>query len=276
MGRTLAMSQVTDKPSFREGLPLTLNVDYVPFFQSHAPEESLHHALKVLKRYLARYPKQHAAMCFELIQGEGGFYSGESEFFIALMEVLKEHEVAIICDEVQTFGRTSNLFAYQYFNLAEYIDIATIGKLSQVCATLFRKEFKPKPGLLSQTFTSSTAAIKASKIIIHDLLHGGYLGANGKIVRMHAHFVRKFHALEAKYPGLIRGPYGIGAMVAFTPFDGSHDRVAQFAQDLFQAGVISFIAGSHPTRIRFLIPMGAITLTDIDNVIQIVERVLIK
>ena len=31
-GRTLALSQLTDKPGFREGLPPTITVDYVPFF----------------------------------------------------------------------------------------------------------------------------------------------------------------------------------------------------------------------------------------------------
>ncbi len=32
MGRTLALAQITDKPSFREGLPTNLAVDYIPFY----------------------------------------------------------------------------------------------------------------------------------------------------------------------------------------------------------------------------------------------------
>jgi acetylornithine/succinyldiaminopimelate/putrescine aminotransferase len=79
-GRTLATTQITDKPSFREGLPQTLTVDYVPFFDPKQPAESTERTLEALKKHLQRYPKQHAVMCFELIQGEGGFHSATKEF----------------------------------------------------------------------------------------------------------------------------------------------------------------------------------------------------
>lgn len=276
MGRTTTMTQITDKPSFREGIPLNLFVDYVPFYHDDHPEESIKRSVAILKTYLARYPKQHAAMCFELVQGEGGFHPGSHEFFKALMQILREHEVPIIVDEVQTFGRTSKLFAYQHFQLEEYVDIVTIGKLSQICATLFRKEFKPKPGLLSQTFTSSTSAIQASHVILNGLLEGNYFGPKGKIMHIHESFLKKFQDIEKRHPHLISGPYGIGAMIAFTPCDGDLARVTQFIHRLFHAGVISFTAGSHPARVRFLVPAGVITSTDIDNVMQIVEKVLLE
>ena len=32
MGRSLALSQITDSPQYRQGLPAVLAVDYVPFF----------------------------------------------------------------------------------------------------------------------------------------------------------------------------------------------------------------------------------------------------
>lgn len=274
MGRTLALSQITDKPSFREGLPLNLAIDYVPFYQVEHPEASTQLAVQALKKHLNRYPKQHAAMCFELVQGEGGFNIGSQSFFEAIMRVLKEHDIAIIVDEIQTFGRTPCLFAYQYFDLHQYVDIVTIGKLSQVCATLFKSEFKPKPGLLSQTFTSSTMALHASKYIVNALLHGNYLGPTGKIVKIHQAFLHHFHRLEKDHPHLIKGPYGIGAMIAFTPYDGNLQQVTRFIQRLFEAGVISFIAGSSPARVRFLIPVGALTEKDVDHVMQIVEQVL--
>jgi acetylornithine/N-succinyldiaminopimelate aminotransferase len=271
-GRTTTLSQVTDKPNFREGLPMTLHVDYVPFYDPSRPQESTLQALETIKKHLWRYPKQHAAMIFELIQGEGGFNAGTTEFFSSIMTLLKDHGIVIIVDEIQTFGRTPSLFAYQHFKLESYVDIVTIGKLSQVCATLFKKNLKPGAGLLSQTFTSSTAAFKASKVIIESLLRDNYLGPNGKIVKIHDYFVNHFQTLEKRYP--IKGPYGLGAMIAFTPFNGETQRVTQFAQDLFQAGVISFIAGANPSRIRFLIPIGAITHHDIDKVFHIMEGVL--
>lgn len=276
MGRTLALSQISDKPLFREGLPSNLFIDYIPFYHPDHPEESTYRAVQSLKKHLARHPKEHALMCFELVQGEGGVYPGTTEFFLALMHVLKEHDIAVFVDEIQTFGRTSHLFAYQHFKLQDYVDIVSIGKLSHVCATLFRKEFKPKPGLLSQTFTSSTGALQATKVIIQHLLDGRYFGDHGKINEIHHAFATRFLEMENKYPHLIRGPYGIGTMLVFTPFNGEQSRVIRFIQDLFKAGVISFIAGTDPARVRFLVPAGALSAHDINKVMDIVEEVLTK
>lgn len=276
LGRTLAASQVTDKPSFREGLPLNYHIDYVPYYNPAKPEESTEEALKILKNHIARYPKQHAVMCFELVQGEGGFYAGTKEFFKVLMQVLKDHDIAILDDEIQTFGRTSELFAYQHFELEEYVDLVSIGKLSQVCATLYKKEFTPRAGLLSQTFIGSTAAIKAGITIINHLIKGNYFGHAGKIMQMHEYIVKKLKEVHERNPGLLQGPFGLGSMIAFTPYDGDAKHAAEFIQNLFEAGVIGFIAGSNPTRVRFLIPMGAITTQDIDQAIKICEDTLIK
>lgn len=274
MGRTLALAQITDKPNFREGLPLHLPVDYVPFYQADRPEESTKLSVKTLKQHLNRYPKRHAAMCFELIQGEGGFNVGTRDYFISLMDVLKEHQVAIFVDEIQTFGRTTELFAYQYFGLEDYVDLVSIGKLSQVCATLFKSHYKPKPGLLSQTFTSSSIALKASCWILQHLLSDQFFGPDGALAKLHGRFVEHFSRIEADDPTIIQGPYGIGSMIAFTPFGGEHSQVEKFVQKLFEAGVISFVAGSHPTRVRLLIPAGAMTLDDVDAVMQIIEKTL--
>jgi acetylornithine/N-succinyldiaminopimelate aminotransferase len=276
MGRTLTISQLTDKPAYRDGLPMNALVDYIPFYEWEDPEGSTRRAIESLKTFLTRYPGQHAAMCLELVQGEGGFYPGTRDFFIPILELLREHQITVIMDEVQTFGRTPSLFAYMHYGLEEFTDIVTIGKLSQACATLFRKEIKPRPGLLSQTFTSGTAAIRTGRFIIESLVEGGYYGTSGKITTVHKHFVQNFTEIEQRHPNLIRGPYGIGAMIAFTPLEGKFKRVVQFIQKLFHAGVISFIAGDKPSRVRFLVPIGAITPDDINQVTKIVESVLVE
>jgi 4-aminobutyrate aminotransferase-like enzyme len=276
VGRSLAVSQITDKAAYREGLPPILHVDYVPYFDPKHPEESTKKAVDALKKYIHRYPKQHAIMCFELIQGEGGFFGGTKEFFTEIMTVAKDNGIAIFADEVQSFGRTSELFAYQHFELQKFVDIASIGKLSQVCATLFTEEYKPKPGLLSQTFTSSTSAIKTSKVILNELVHGGYYGRNGKITAIHDYFADRLAKISSRHPDKIQGPFGVGCMIAFTAYGGDTKLSTDFVHRLFKAGVISFIAGSDPMRIRFLIPVGAITHKDIDNATDIIENTLIE
>lgn len=273
-GRTWVLSQITEKPTIREGLPTNIFVDYLPFFDEKAPQESTRRAVEVLKSYLWRHPKDYAFAIFEMIQGEGGYYPGNTEFFRALMTLLKEHHVAIIVDEIQTFGRTSKLFAFQHYNLQDLVDIVTIGKLAQVCATLFTDAITPRPGLLSQTFTSSTAAIHAAKTIIHLMIKEGFFGSNGKNMQVNRQFQRNFEAIRSRHPDKIAGPYGLGAMVAFTPFAGQAERTIKFGHELFREGVLSFVCGREPTRIRFLPPVGAIGPQDIDNVCEIVEKTL--
>jgi acetylornithine aminotransferase len=63
-------------------------------------------------------------------------------------------------------------------------------------------------------------------------------------------------------------------MIAFTPGDGSTDAAARMVHAMYDAGLMSFVAGSNPTRIRFL-PPPAITQTQhIDAAIEIMDSVL--
>ena len=270
-GRTLALSQLTDKPAYRIGLPINFQIDYIPFFDSHNPKESTRNSISTLKNYLSRYPGQHACMCFELVQGEGGYYPGDRRFFLAIMEILKKNEISIFIDEIQTFGRTYELFAYQHFGLDSFVDIVTIGKMTQVCATLFPDSYKPKRGLISQTFTASTSAIVAAQVIFNHLDNGGFFGVQGKNARLHKYFVDRLEHLVQQYHETIYGPYGIGAMVAFSIFDGSLEKTKAFVQALFEQGVIAFLAGQNPTRVRFLLPTAVLTNEDIAAIADIIE-----
>jgi 4-aminobutyrate aminotransferase-like enzyme len=275
-GRSFTLSQITDKPSFREGLPLNIGVDYLPFYDPARAEESTDKACTLLRKYITRYPKGYALMLFELIQGEAGFYPGSRSFFEPLMKICRENHIAILADEIQTFGRTTQLFAFQHFGLEPYVDIATMGKMCQVCATLFTQEYAPKPGLLSQTFTGATSAIFACRALLDILTSGPFLGEKGRIAAIYQRFENHFLQLEKEFPHLIEGPYGIGGMIAFTPLKGQRDSVIRFVHALFDAGVLSFIAGSNPTRVRFLVPALVITDQEIDEVMHIVKNTLTK
>lgn len=274
MGRTITMAQTTDNPAYRVGLPKTLAVDYVPFYDPKNHEASIKAAIDSLKKHLQAHPQKHAAMCFELILGEGGFYPGHRDFFLPLMEILKKHEIPVLIDEVQTFARTTEPFAFQHFGLDAFVDAVWIGKASQACATLFTDEMNPKPGLISQTYTASTTAIAAGHYILTTLMTGGFFGAGGRIARLHEEFKSRLNALASKYPKRLSGPFGMGAMIGFTVFDGEPDKVKKFARSLFDAGVIAFYCGKNPTRMRFLPPVGCLSTKDIDAVFEILEKTL--
>ncbi len=274
MGRTLTLSQITDKPDYREKLPQTVSVDYLPFYDALDPEGSSRRALERMTETLERYPDCHAALCCELVLGEGGFYPGTHDFFAPLMTKAKRHGIAVLVDEIQTFGRTGALFAFQHFGLDRYVDAVTVGKMTQVCATLFRSEFKPRPGLLSQTFTAGTAAILAGLTILRELREGGYFGPEGRIERVRGAFVARLQSRAESNPRLLAGPFGIGAMIACSVFEGDVDLTKRFLQNLFRNGVIAFYAGKDPARVRFLPPVWAMSRRHVDEVMDIFERTL--
>jgi 4-aminobutyrate aminotransferase-like enzyme len=254
MGRTTTLSQVSDKPAIRQQLPLNLSVDYVPFYDSKDHNGSIKRACKVLKRHLSRYPNEHAVMVFELIQGEGGINVGHHDFFKALIQILKEHQVLVFADEVQTFLRTPKPFASDYFGILDDVDIISIGKASQVCATLYNNCINPKPGLLSQTFTASSSAIMASIEILRMIHNESLFGKDGKIANLHAELKNELNGLHHQYPNIIGKLDGCGTMCAVTVFGGDHNKTNMFSRLLYDNGLISFVAGKAILKIRMLLP----------------------
>jgi len=273
-GRTLAMSQVTDNPGYRTGLPTSLAVDYVPFFDPADATASTERTLASLEAHLRRYPGRHAAMIFELVQGEGGYYPGDHAFFAALTRRLRDAGVAIWFDEIQTFGRTSEPFAFQHFGLDAYADLVTVGKSLQMCATLFRSDYRPPPGLVSQTFTGSTASIAAARYVIERFRDGDLFGPQGRVMALFRTFVTGFDAIRTRHPNWLAPPYGLGAMVACTPFAGEASTTRALLGALFERGVVAFATGGSLSRLRFLPPVPALHDAEVDLVLDVLEASL--
>ncbi len=275
-GRTLALAALTDRPNYRMGLPLTIDVDYLPFLDPHAPAKSQRWALDELKRLLDRHPGRYAAFWAEPIAGEGGYYGGSHEFFRALCEPLRDAGVPIIFDEVQSFSRTSRPFAFQHYGLDEFADIVTVGKITQVCVTLFGEKFKPKGPILSQTFTGSSSMISCGSKMLDLLDEAECFGENGQNMARHQYFVSRLESLHQKYPNLIRGPYGEGMMIAFTPGDGSFNQAKVLMETMYDIGILGFVCGADPVRIRFLPPPAITTNDHIDAAIDLLDQSLQK
>lgn len=274
-GRTLGMAWVTDKAAYRQGLPKTIDVDYIPFYCETDHQGSIELAVKAMKKQITRFPGQHAGFIMEVIQGENGSWVGNTQYFEALIKECKENNISVFIDEVQSFARTTELFAFQHFKLDKLVDVVSIGKNSQVCATLFTDDHKPKPGLMSQTFTGSSAQISAAHYVVKSIVEGNYLGQEGKIQKLHKRFKENLEKISEKNPDKLKGPYGTGAMVAMTVFNGDEPKSKAFTVKLFENGVLSFMASGHPnTRVRFLMPVMATEEKHIDDVCEIIEKTL--
>ncbi|MCE3015265.1 MAG: aminotransferase class III-fold pyridoxal phosphate-dependent enzyme [Pirellula sp.] len=273
-GRSIALAQLTDRPAYRTGLPKALDVDFIPMFHPADAAGTTRGAVDTLNKLLTRHPGEYACLWLELVAGEGGYYPGTHQYFESLCQICHDNNVLIIFDEVQTFSRLSQPFAFRHFGLDRFADIVTLGKVTQVCATLYGEKLKPKGPILSQTFTGATASIRAGLAVLDELESKGCFGENGWNIRRHQYFRSKLESLTEKYPGKICGPYGEGMMIAFTPGDGSAETAKTMLQRLYDLGLMGFLAGSNPNRIRFLPPPGITTEHHIDLACSIIEQAI--
>lgn len=275
-GRSTAMQEITDNPGYRQGQPVYGEVEYLPFFDPKAGlEASVSATLAAMKEHLTRYPGKFAALMMEPIQGEGGFNAAPREWYVRVFEEAKKAGLAIWLDEIQTFGRTGELFAFQKFGLSEYVDVVTVGKLLQACAVLFTDEYTPKPGLVAGTFAGSAVALRTGRRTLELLSEGGYLGKDGKIERLSARYAENMKRLaEGKCRGMVSEIRAIGGMLAFMPFAGTMEDVKAVLMRLFDLGMVAFYCGHGPYLIRMLPPFGIMTEKQVDEVCRLLEQAL--
>ena len=248
-GRTTMMSEITDNPVVKVGLPSYHEVLRIPF----CPEEP-EKALKFLKKHWETENKNIACFILELMQGDGGLFLANSQFLRPLLDFCKSKEITVWFDEIQTFARSGEFFAFEKLDLGSYVDVCTIGKGLQMSATLWTKDYNPKPGLISGTFASSSTSFYSALTILNTL--EPMMGKKGQIEKIYTSWTSKLKKLEKE--GLLSQIEGWGLMVGATPFKNKSQEVLQLLQKLFHKGLICFYCGQGDTkRLRFLLPAVA-------------------
>ncbi|MBL7669139.1 MAG: aminotransferase class III-fold pyridoxal phosphate-dependent enzyme [Bdellovibrionaceae bacterium] len=274
-GRSTMMAEITDNPAYRQGLPEYKEVLRLPFYDKRDPD-STEKTLRLLKEYASQHKNNICAFCFEPMLGEGGYQPAPTEFFVPLLDFCKQEGIPVWADEVQTFSRTGELFAFETLKIGHYIDLCTIAKTAQLGATLYTEEFNPKPGLIAGTFSGSTVSMTTGMAMIDMLTQEGYLGANGRIQQIHKKFVSGLNRLnESTCKNKASDAGGLGLMVAFTPFDGKKEQVDAFLKKLFNNGLIAFGCGKDPVRVRFLVP-AIIQDRDIEIALSLIEKTILE
>jgi acetylornithine/N-succinyldiaminopimelate aminotransferase len=272
-GRSTMMTEITDNPAFKVGIPDYNEVLRLPFYDPKVPKDT---TLNVLKEHVAKHEGKICCFAFEPMLGEGGYRAASHEFFVPLLEFCKSKGIPVWADEIQTFSRTGNFFAYETLGNGQYIDVCTNAKTAQNGCTFFTEEFKPDPGLLGGTFSGTSPAMRAGLEILSMLETDGYLGANGKVMQIHKEFVGMLNDLNATTcKGLLREAGGMGLMVAVTALDGTKPKQLALLKSLFGNGLICFGCGSDPYRIRFLLP-AVLTSKDIEVARKIIEKSVLE
>jgi len=272
-GRSTMMAEVTDNPAYKVGLPTYGEVLRVDYYNAK-DASSADHSLRQLKEHVAKHPKDISCFSFEPMQGEGGYRVAPREFYLPMLDFCKEQGIAIWADEVQTFCRTGELLAIQKMEIGDYVDIVTVAKALQNGATLYTEEYNPQAGLIAGTFSGSSAALSAGSAILDELSEENYFGAKGKIQEIHDFFVDGLNMLATtSCEGLIHEPGGMGLMIAYTPHDGSKDKMLATLKACYKNGLIAFGCGRDPYRMRFLIPANT-TKKHLEEALKIIEKSL--
>ena len=248
---------------------------WVPYFDKNDPGSS-EKALNILKDHIAKHPKDISCFVFEPMLGEGGYKVAPLDYYIPLFEECRKAGIAIWADEVQTFLRTGEPFAFQTLGFGDYIDICTVAKTAQTGMTLYTDEYNPKPGLVAGTFAGSSQALSAGLAIMETMEKENYFGPQGKVAKVHKDMVEGLQKLcEGSCKGYLEDPEGLGLMVAVTPFGGDKDKVIALMKLMFKKGFIAFGCGKKPFRLRFLIP-AIVESGDIAVALKILEEAILE
>jgi 4-aminobutyrate aminotransferase-like enzyme len=277
-GRSTAMQELTDEPKYREGQPTFDQFSHIEFFDENlSVEENIGLTCGAIDKLLTAEPGKYAGMGFEPVQGEGGaFRVAPREWWVAILSHCRKNNLGIWFDEVQTFGRTGELFAFQRFGLGEFVDVVSLAKPLQAAAVLWTPEYQPKPGLIAGTFGGGTVSLALGAKIVEMLTEGGFLGPQGRIQRMERFILADWEERKAR----VGHKYNFGkarvtgGMIAFEMLDGKAETIKKFLEKYFDNGVVAFSAGRSPVCVRFLPAMGVLTEEHWRLAMDVLEKTL--
>lgn len=254
-GRSMGSLSVTGTPKYRE--PFEPLIDGVRFAQFND-----------LESVKSQMSEKTCAIILETLQGEGGIYEGSSEFIKGIRALCDEHDMIMICDEVQCgMGRTGEMFAYEKYGIRPDVVTMAKGIGNGVTVGAFAVSEKAMIGLEAgdhgTTFGgnpfSSTAVVSTCRIFKErDIL--GHVREVGEYLKQKLDELvnEKDVALERRGLGLMQG------LECSQP-------VAPYIQQAMELGVLFISAGTN--TIRFLPPL-IIEKEHIDEMIKVLRQIL--
>ncbi len=263
-GRTfLGMSLTGKVDPYKKGFGAMMpDVYHIPFPQDvHdvSTEDALAGLTKLFKADLD--PSRVAAIIFEPVQGEGGFYPAPKDLVRAIRKICDEHGIVMIADEVQTgFARTGTMFCMEQYGVAA--DITTMAKGLAGGLPLAALTGKASlmdaahPGGLGGTYGGNPLGIAAANAVL-DVIEEEDLCARAN--ELGGRLKQRLEAIRSVTPEIaeVRGP---GFMVAMelshptthAPDAGLTTRIRLEAQ---KRGLILLTCGVYGNVVRFLAPI---------------------
>ena len=202
------------------------------------------------------------AVIIECVQGESGVEALDQGFVRALRAFCDEHDILLICDEVQSGnGRTGKFCAYEHYGITP--DIMTtakgLGGGLPIGACLFfeKTEHTLKPGDHGSTFGGNPVCCAGAVSIVSRLTEDFLLEVQGKA-----------EYLRAKLKGFdgVRRVTGLGLMIGLNV----EKPAKEIAQNCLERGLLVLTAHE---KVRIVPPLN-ITKTEMDEGLTILREVL--
>ena len=263
-GRTFMGMSLTGKVEpYKKGFGAMMpDVWHVPFPQevhNITTEDAMSGLTKLFKADLD--PARVAAIIFEPVQGEGGFYPAPKDLVRGIRKLCDEHGIVMIADEVQTgFARTGNLFAMEAYGVAA--DLTTMAKGLAgglpLAAVTGKAELMDAahPGGLGGTYGGNPLGIAAANAVL-DVIEEEDLCARAN--ELGGRLKQRLEAIRSVTPEIvdIRGP---GFMVAVefanaTTHEPDAGLTGRVRMEALKRGLILLTCGVYGNVIRFLAPI---------------------
>ena len=202
------------------------------------------------------------AVIIECVQGESGVEALDKGFVRALRTFCDEHDILLICDEVQSGnGRTGKFCAYEHYGIVP--DIMTtakgLGGGLPIGACLFfeKTEHTLKPGDHGSTFGGNPVCCAGAVSIVSRLTEDFLLEVQGKS-----------EYLRAKLKGFdgVKRVTGLGLMIGLEV----EKPAKEIAQNCLKRGLLVLTAHE---KVRIVPPLN-ITKTEMDEGLTILREVL--
>ncbi len=263
-GRTFMGMSLTGKVEpYKKGFGAMMpDVWHVPFPQevhNITTEDAMSGLTKLFKADLD--PARVAAIIFEPVQGEGGFYPAPKDLVRGIRKLCDAHGIVMIADEVQTgFARTGTLFAMEAYGVAA--DLTTMAKGLAgglpLAAVTGKAELMDAahPGGLGGTYGGNPLGIAAANAVL-DVIEEEDLCARAN--ELGGRLKQRLEAIRSVTPEIvdIRGP---GFMVAVefanaTTHEPDAGLTGRVRMEALKRGLILLTCGVYGNVIRFLAPI---------------------
>ncbi|MCF6243845.1 MAG: aspartate aminotransferase family protein [Sulfurovum sp.] len=254
-GRTITTVKATGQESFH-------TPHFSPYPDGFSYEKSIDDIYKAID-------DETVAVLIELVQGEGGVQPFEKEAVQKLAQYLKEKDILLIVDEVQTgVYRTGEFLASNLYEIEP--DIITLAKGLgggvPIGAVMTKHKEVLSAGDHGSTFGGNYLSTTAGLAVL-EVLSGLY--DNGLIDETLLYFSNKLRMIAAKYENLFEKEVGLGLM------RGLRAKSAQIQGSIIKnamaEGLVVLKAGRN--TVRFL-PSITITKKEIDEGFIRFEKVI--